>query len=181
MIHESDTYYERCYAADVDPAISMETRHQCWALWLEHYTPGQPPDRVGHARERLAELEAGVAAAPLPDMPPLPATASEQDAGVALADGSAPPGAPLDGAVAPADGAVAPTSGTDAAPTAPPAPDSPEVRANYRPPPPVRTTTACDPVCLAAWEECVPRCDDRTRSCMAACQARYRSCQAACY
>ncbi len=69
MIHESDTYYERCYAADVDPQITVDTRRECWALWLEHYTPGQPPDRVAHARSRLAALEAGEVAPPLPGSP----------------------------------------------------------------------------------------------------------------
>lgn len=170
MIHESDTYYERCYAADVDPEISMDTRRQCWALWLEHYTPGQPPDRVAHARTRLAELEAGVQAPPLPDVPP-PLATEPADAGVEVSV--------LDGAVEATSDAGAAV--TDAGPVGPPAPDSPEVRANYRSPPPVSVTTACDPVCLAGWEECIPRCDDRTRACRAACQARYRNCQAACY
>lgn len=172
MIHESDTYYERCYAADVDPQISMETRQQCWALWLEHYTPGQPPERVAHARMRLAELEAGVQAAPLPDAP-LPLAVESVDAGVEVAL--------LDGAVATANDGAPVATATDAGPLGPPAPDSPEVRANYRSPPPVSVTTACDPVCLVGWEECIPRCDDRTRACRSACQARYRSCQAACY
>lgn len=179
MIHESDTYYERCYAADVDPEISVDTRRECWALWLEHYTPGQPPDRVAHARSRLAALEAGEAAPPLPDTAVLPGTEAVSeisDAGVeasALLDGATPE--PL------LDGAVAAAATADAGPVGPPRPDSPEVRAAYRSPPPVSVTTACDPVCLVGWEECIPRCDDRTRACRSACQARYRSCQAACY
>jgi len=173
MIHESDTYYERCYAADVDPQITMDTRRECWALWLEHYTTGEPPERVAHARSRLAALEAGEAAPALPGSPP-PVEAGASDAGVAdlsLLDGATPE-PPLDGAVAAA---------TDAGPVGPLPPTAPEVRAAYRSPPPVTVTTACDPVCLAGWEECIPRCDDRTRSCRSACQARYRSCQAACY
>jgi hypothetical protein len=171
MIHESDTYYERCYSADVDPAISLETRTQCWALWLEHYTPGQPPDRVAHARQRHAALEAGVAEAPLPGSPvvtPEPAPAPTAP------DAAGDPSASVDGGV-PAEPAL---DGTN---TGVPRPDSPDVRAAYRSPPPVSHTTACDPVCLAGWEECLPRCDDRTRSCRAACQAQYRACQAGCY
>jgi hypothetical protein len=67
MIHESDSYFERCFSADVDPEIDVETRHACWAQWLEHYTPGQPPDRVSYARSRLRALEAGEVAPSLPD------------------------------------------------------------------------------------------------------------------
>jgi hypothetical protein len=176
MIHESDTYYERCYAADVDPQITVDTRRECWALWLEHYTPGQPPDRVAHARSRLAALEAGEVAPPLPGspLPPVTETTEASDAGVeatAVLDGATPEPLP--------EGAVA--AGTDAGPVGPPRPDSPEVRAAYRPPPPVTVTTACDPVCQVGWDECIPRCDDRTRACHSACQAQYRRCQAACY
>ncbi|MCA9535850.1 MAG: hypothetical protein KC593_19325 [Myxococcales bacterium] len=172
MIHESDTYYERCYAADVDPGISVELRRECWARWLEHYTPGQPPDRVAHARSRHAELEAGVTAPPLPGtvvaevLEPEPsATPTEGDAGVGAVE-AATEGAPV---------------AADGSDTGVPRPDSPEVRAAYHSPPPVTNTTACDPLCRVGWDDCIPRCDDRTRACRAACQAQYRACQAGCY
>lgn len=183
MIHESDTYYERCYAADVDPESSMELRQQCWALWLEHYTPGQPPDRVAHARTRLAALEAGVAEPPLPGSIPTTEPSSDDlealDGGVEEAaqvterDAETTAAAPTEAGHGPS-----PADGTQ---TGVPRPDSPEVRAGYRSPPPVRPTTACDPVCAAAWDRCLPRCDGRERSCRAACQAQYRACQAGCY
>lgn len=188
MIHESDTYYERCYAADVNPDVSIDLRRQCWSLWLEHYTPGQPPDRVAYARARESELAAGISAPPLPSRTsagaPQPTTATEDGGAPSDPASSTPPaaGTPDAGVHGDSDSGVGPSPElADGSNTGAPRPDSPAVRAAYRSPPPTSATTACDPVCREGWDACIPRCDDRTRACRAACQAQYRSCQAGCY
>jgi hypothetical protein len=70
MLHQSEAYYERCHAADLDPARSTEDRLRCWTAWVEHYRVGMPPERVSHARRRLAALNDGIALEPLPDVTP---------------------------------------------------------------------------------------------------------------
>ena len=59
MVHQSDAYFERCHAADYDAVVTRDERRTCWARWIEHYTPGQPPDRVAYASRRVRELGEG--------------------------------------------------------------------------------------------------------------------------
>jgi hypothetical protein len=96
MLHQSEAYYERCHAADLDPARSTEDRRRCWTAWVEHYRVGMPPERVSHARRRLAALNDGIALEPLPDVrPSYTATFMALEAaaeGPASADGGVPRG-----------------------------------------------------------------------------------------
>ena len=179
MVHEENAYYERCYAADVDPQYSVEFRRECWGRWLEHYTAGQPTDRVAYARGRYEALARGEERAPLPGQEPPPldvdVDVDERDGGseapeTELSDGGVPLGDAATG-IAEGDGGGGPES---------PDPDSAEVRSRYRPPPPAGQTSPCDSVCASHWETCVPRCDGRPHACIIACQERYRSCQAGC-
>ena len=67
MVHQSTEYFERCHAADLDPARSPIERRACWAAWLEHYARYQSSDRAGYARTRLAALDRGETLAQLSD------------------------------------------------------------------------------------------------------------------
>ncbi|MCA9531637.1 MAG: hypothetical protein KC543_16015 [Myxococcales bacterium] len=72
MMHEGTTYFERCRAGELDPAVSIPQRSACWARWLEYYTDGQPEPRVAYAERRAAALARGETLPPLPDNTPLP-------------------------------------------------------------------------------------------------------------
>ena len=58
MMHEGTTYFERCRAGELDPAVSIPQRSACWARWLEYYTDGQPEPRVAYAERRAAAEQA---------------------------------------------------------------------------------------------------------------------------
>ncbi|MGB5809010.1 MAG: hypothetical protein WBG86_00695 [Polyangiales bacterium] len=77
QLHASDASYERCYAADFDPAQSSEARVRCWRDWLAHDAVNQPPERVDFAEERLHQLEAGASTRALPDNEPVPIAEQE--------------------------------------------------------------------------------------------------------
>jgi hypothetical protein len=55
--HRSQVYFERCYSADLDPAVPVDERRACWQQWMAHYHEGQPPDRTDYARERIVRLD----------------------------------------------------------------------------------------------------------------------------
>lgn len=79
--YESDVRFERCYSldwGDVDPNI----RRRCWEEWAEHYSEGQPRDRVAFAKRQLGEG-------------PAEATSNAQLALVASASGSPTTGEPV--------------------------------------------------------------------------------------
>ncbi len=65
--HENTESYERCYAADYDPAVSPDTRRECWRHWLETHSKDQPPKRITFAQQRLQQLEADGSTRPLPN------------------------------------------------------------------------------------------------------------------
>lgn len=73
----SEVYFERCHSADIDRRRSSNQRKECWARWLRHYSSDQSPERIYHARSRLAALSGG----PLPPLPPEPETHLEMGGG----------------------------------------------------------------------------------------------------
>lgn len=72
QVHADAEYYERCYAGDFDPNVTVEARTACWGAWLADHTSTQPPERIKFAEERLRTLESDGATRPLPDDPPTP-------------------------------------------------------------------------------------------------------------
>jgi len=54
MVHQSNTFFERCHSADFDARVTTDQREQCWTVWLQHYTLGQNPERLAYARGRIA-------------------------------------------------------------------------------------------------------------------------------
>lgn len=68
MVHQSNTYFEHCHAADLDPGRTMDERKACWSAWLDHYGEPQPPERRAYASARIEAIERGEAIRPLPDV-----------------------------------------------------------------------------------------------------------------
>lgn len=156
MMHRSTSWFERCYAADFDARIRSTEKHACWVAWLDHYTDGQPPERIGYAQERIRELGDGRSTIALPGLEAAVGPAYATD-GVAPADGAA-------GTTPP------PPADTNAIPPPPP------------PHPPAMGNAACGPVCDPRWNDCVLRCDHlRPDPCLDACMVEYRACSRGCF
>lgn len=164
-VHLADEYFERCYAGDRDPAYSDDARRSCWDRWLAFHTVGQSDERIGHARERLLQLNPERAAA-------VEMATGEMEM-IETEEHLRPEEAPIVALTAAATGAEL---------EAPPArEETPELRARHRPPPPRVSTTRCDGTCLPPWEACVDACADRDHGCLDACRTRFRTCAAGCY
>lgn len=199
MVHQSNAYFERCHAADFDTTVRPELRRQCWARWLQHYTKGQPPDRVDYARHRLAALEDGESIDPLPGMRRVAVGSSYTASYLALeGDGEEPAveDAPavegeqttVGGEAAPEGPAVLdgaePTvelpAATQEALTPRPVPRPTPRRVQELPAPP-SSAGACASVCTPRWNECMTRCADHPQSCREACVTEHRTCMRGCY
>lgn len=68
MVHDGDTYFERCYGADFDERYPQAQKEACWQAWLAHYTKHQPAHRVDYALRRIEALQNGE---PAPELPGL--------------------------------------------------------------------------------------------------------------
>lgn len=207
MLHQSEAYYERCHAADLDPARSTEDRLRCWTAWVEHYRVGMPPERVSHARRRLAALNDGIALDPLPDVTPsYTATfmALEAESDARVEDGAQDAGvAPSNSDASAASAATNATStnpsvaanpdpsvtGTTAEepPTASPRPTAPGRDPSRIPPRPrplapraASPTHPCTPVCQPRWDACVDRATARGIDGLEACRIEHRVCMNGC-
>lgn len=66
MVHDGDTYFERCYGADFNESIPTARREACWQAWIAHYTKHQPAHRVDYALGRIEALQSGEPAPKLP-------------------------------------------------------------------------------------------------------------------
>ncbi|MDB4974329.1 MAG: hypothetical protein JWN48_2670 [Myxococcaceae bacterium] len=66
MVHEGDTYFERCYAVDFDPQVRPEQKEGCWQAWLAFYTRHQPAHRVDYALRRIEAVQNGEPSLELP-------------------------------------------------------------------------------------------------------------------
>ena len=158
MVHQSNAYFERCHAADFDATVRQDLRRECWARWLEHYTPGQPPDRVEYAQHRLGALDDGERIEPLPGMR-------------ATALGSSHTASFL---TTTSDGDTAPTTAETAEE---PGIETPVV---VRPPPPTAIGPCAD-VCAPRWDQCIAQCDNRANGCTEACEHEHRTCMRGCF
>ncbi|MDB4986143.1 MAG: hypothetical protein JWN04_1321 [Myxococcaceae bacterium] len=59
MVHDGDTYFERCYAIDFDARVPPEQKEACWQAWLSFYTRHQPAHRVDYALRRIEAVQNG--------------------------------------------------------------------------------------------------------------------------
>lgn len=168
MVHQNAQYFERCQTADYDPSRTVETRHRCWTRWLAHYHEGQPPERIRHARDRIAALESGEETAPLPGMEGRPVGQAHTAAFLSAGKYERPA-----------------AEGTDSAETEPPSAEptttSERTEEPRIPSPPERRSSACTPVCEPGWEACVRACDDRGQPCIETCEVEYRTCLSGCH
>jgi hypothetical protein len=207
MVYQSNAYFERCHTADFDPEVSVEKRRKCWAKWLEHYTVGQPPERVQYARQRLHALERGETMDPLPGLGPVgtsyrasfltsrPAQRSAGGEGASSdrgargttqkADGGTS-AASTDGgtSVAVADGGVAEAGASISATADAGADAAKDAREVDIPSPPDddQHPGPCATVCDPRWRACARRCTGpEADSCLEACKSEYRLCMGGCY
>lgn len=195
MLHQSEAYYERCHAADLDPARSTEDRLRCWTAWVEHYRVGMPPERVSHARRRIAALNDGIALEPLPDeRPSYTATFMALEAAegpdrveeVSASDGGVPASEPSTDLAAASNDATANDSNTDesaaAAGSNVPGRDPSRIPPRPRPlaPRAASPTHPCAPVCQPRWDACVDRARSRGLDGLEACRIEHRVCMNGC-
>lgn len=195
MVQQSATFYERCQAAELNPSRTLDERRECWVAWLEHYTVGQPLERISYAQERRIALAHGEEVPPLPD---------QVDPGHELRSSREPapsPAIPLEPTPEgemPSDGAeTPPETDSEVAETivdpdafrqdegAPPGrhfsvrtvapPDEAPV-----PGPPGVVDSPCGTACNPAWYRCAERCHGRSGGCMNACVSHHRQCMGGC-
>lgn len=165
MVHESTVYFERCHAAELDDAVALELRSECWERWLRWYSHSQAQTRILYARERLVFLAQGEIADPLP-------TAESSGDETAA---PAPTGSTTEALPRPAEG-TAEASQANGADRAATAPEAVARRRNPR----RAGSEVCEPVCRPRWDRCVDRCVDAERTCIAACQSEYGNCMSGC-
>lgn len=195
-VHRGSVYFERCYAADLDPTVPAEERRACWQQWISHYPVGQAPDRIDYVRERILRLDpeaseilamaTGVEETTEAELVPpvaLGAPASEPPAGEApvpqpVASTSEPPRIEVIAAPGPVEvTAVGPAP--EVASTVPPARAR---RAARTPPIPRSDTPHCGEACRPVWESCLATCDGRdAAACHRSCRLQHRTCARGCY
>jgi hypothetical protein len=152
MVHQSNSYFETCHAADFDPSVRISDKRACWAAWLEHYTDGQPPDRVAYALERLEDLDRGRTLRALPGIR-------------TTMVGTAYTGSTLPSAES---GPAEVESRHDANGERPESPSE-------------RPISACDRACAPRVERCLSHCRDHANGCRQACEVEERLCSRGCF
>ncbi len=61
----SDAYFERCFAADINPRVNRSDLEECWSAWIAYYGDSENQYRVEYARERSEALALGDGTLPL--------------------------------------------------------------------------------------------------------------------
>ena len=167
IVHQSNTFFERCHSADYNPRVTNADRRQCWTRWLEHYTTGQSPDRLAFARDRLNAIESGEPVRPMPGMPGAAVQGSYTASYFALApeqDGS--PASDLE---------ARPMSGTAESRSM----SASAARDNLPSPP--SADHQCSSVCAPRWYSCIEQCDDPHGACRHACESEHNTCLSGCF
>lgn len=200
MVHRSRAYFERCYAADFDPQIRRTERHACWVAWLDHYTSGQPRERVMYARTRAAAQGIENDSLAMPGVERASESATYARAAhvridaAPLPNAAVPDAAPGANQAPPTTASVVEVTLTNADSGVAAVPPTLEVTATVRPPrgqpsippppPPAvprRGSLACSPVCDPRFVSCVELCDPaHPDPCRDACTAEHRACGNAC-
>ncbi|MFK7999052.1 MAG: hypothetical protein AB8H86_05620 [Polyangiales bacterium] len=194
MVQQSATYYERCQAAELNPSRTLDERRECWVAWLEHYTIGQPLERISYAQERRIALAHGEEVPPLPDQvdPGHELRSSQEDVASpnavpeAGAADTEPPETASEGESSEQDDrAIADPNVFRQDEGAPPGrhfsvrtvapPDEAPV-----PGPPGVVDSPCGTACNPAWYRCAERCHGRSGGCMNACVSHHRQCMGGC-
>ncbi len=153
MVHQSNTFFERCHSADYDTSVTPDQRHECWTVWLHHYTLGQSPERLAYARARLSGGEVTA----MPGIPSAQLGTSYTASYLVMSED-----------VMDAEGADESTAAT------PP-------RDEERLPSPPNPDHQCSGVCDPRWYTCIRRCDEPYGGCREACEIEHRTCLAGCF
>ncbi len=193
-VEQANVYFERCHAADRDPARSDGDRRACWQAWHEHYEVGQPHDRVDYVQERLVMLDptsGDAIALATPDdteggeriepsveitstsvliTPPEPSPESSSTGSSSTGSSSSPQIASSSEIAAPAEGPELSDTLADRPP-----------RVRRRPTPPRSRVGACGTACEPAFVECAAECRVADRGCSDACRHIYRQCSRGCF
>jgi hypothetical protein len=154
LVEQSNLYFERCHAADLDPARTDAERRACWQAWRDHYDVGQSADRDDYVRERLVMLD------------------PQSGSAISLATADEPEADVGDGSVEPA-----PPEGPELSDTIGDRPP----RARRRPVVPRTRTSACGAGCEPAFVTCGTACNVGDRGCVDACRHIYRQCARGCF
>ncbi|MFT3921088.1 MAG: hypothetical protein QM778_01005 [Myxococcales bacterium] len=59
MVHDGNVYFEHCYGAEFNAAVTPMEREACWNAWLADYTRHQPAHRIDYAMRRVEAIQAG--------------------------------------------------------------------------------------------------------------------------
>jgi hypothetical protein len=157
LVEQSNLYFERCHAADLDPRRTDAERRACWQAWRDHYDVGQSPDRDDYVRERLVMLDPrnGTAIALSTADDPMAEAAGDEAT----------------------EAAFAPPEGPELSDTIS---DHPP-RRQRRPLAPRTRTSACGAGCEPAFVTCGTACNVGDRGCIDACRHIYRQCARGCF
>jgi hypothetical protein len=163
LVEQSNLYFERCHAADLDAARTDAERRACWQAWRDHYDVGQSPDRDDYVRERLVMLD------------------PQSGSAISLATPDDPMGQDPIGA---GDAESSPTDVVDVPPEGPELSDTVgdrPPRPRRRPVAPRTRTSACGAGCEPAFVTCGTACTVGDRGCLDACRHIYRQCARGCF
>lgn len=166
-VAQGRVYFERCYAADFDARIPVAEKHACWTAWNEHYTRGQPHERIRYAADRLQAIERGESVEGLPGLPDSPIGRASAPITVSQSADVEP-----DPEVAPAP----PPASVDA--------EEPETPARRRHPPrlPRASNEECaSTACEARWRVCAEACPAFEGACETACEVELFACARGCF
>lgn len=166
-VAQGRVYFERCYAADFDARIPIAEKHACWTAWNEHYTRGQPHERLQYATDRLHALERGESLEGLPGLPDSPIGRTSAPITVSQS-------APVEPDVS--EEAAPPPANVDA--------EDPETPATRRHPPrlPRASNDTCAvQACEARWRVCAEACPAFEDACETACEVEMYACARGCF
>lgn len=188
-VEQANVYFERCHAADRDPARSDGDRRACWQAWHEHYELGQPDDRVDYVRERLMMLDptsGDAIALATPDdteggeriEPSVEVQGVELEGSVVVASAdTSDPREDAGNETIVASAQIAPAEGPELSDTLADRP--PRVR--RRPTVPRSRTSACGAACEPSFVSCASACEVSDRGCADACRHIFRQCARGCF
>jgi hypothetical protein len=178
----ASSYFEQCYAADIDPHVPDAERRACWMAWKRDYQIGASPERLDYVRERLAMLDpdraAAIALATGDDAAPEMLDTTETSTEVATS--ATPTSEPRDPPTPPQPSEAAPPDGTLADRIR----DERHARAHERHlhrgiVEPSTLTPRCP--CQTEWTTCTAACLADDAGCIGACRREHVLCSRSCY
>jgi hypothetical protein len=188
--HRASAYFEECYAADLDNAVSDTERRACWQAWSRGYLTGASPERLDYVHERLAMLDpdraAAIALATGDDgsietiEEASVVTDEEALAAAPVVDPVTEPAPSTDAAAAPVPSEAAPMDHRDETQIAEERHQRAHERHLHRSILAPRTLTPRCP-CESEWQACSAACLADDAGCIGACRREHTLCSRSCY